>query len=158
WLVTTARVNIITTSLGWWAGQPTDGTSKMAQAVDRARAAGVFFSVAAGNFASGAIGSEYHLGHYAATFVDKDGDGFHDFAGAQPSNGFLLRVDRRSSVQLDLDWDDWKQTHVNYDLYLYTSNGREVAHSTDDQATMPGAEPTEFFGVKLNEGTYTIRI
>src|SRR5262249_49878558 len=98
------------------------------------------------------------MGHFAATFVDKDGDGFHDFPGAKQDNGFLFHVNRTRPVDLYLQWDDWKQTHVNYDLYVYDSDGREVAHSTDDQAKIPKAQPVEYLAGTLSEGTYTIRV
>jgi hypothetical protein len=162
WLWKTAKVDIISTSSGFWTAIPTDGTSEVARAVDRARAAGVFFAVLAGNKGGGGIGqlaSEGHAeGQYAATFVDKDGDGFHDFPGAKQDNGLQMRVYGPSHVSLVLQWDDWKQTHVNYDLYLYDAEGREVARATDDQAKMPQAVPYDAIVATLDEGIYTIRV
>src|SRR3954464_13311973 len=43
WLVNAAGVSVITTSLGFYGDYPTDGSSELAQAVDTAKAAGVFF-------------------------------------------------------------------------------------------------------------------
>lgn len=158
WLVDVAKVSIITTSALFQFAIPTDGTSEVARAVDRARAAGVFFAVAAGNEGGGSFGQSRAEGHFAATFVDKDGDGFHDFPGLKQDNGILLRVYQQSYVRLVLQWDDWKQPHVNYDLYLYDGNGREIARGDNNQTTMSNAVPYDAIVATLKEGTYTVRV
>jgi subtilisin family serine protease len=158
WLTEVAKVDVVSNSTGAWTAVPTDGTSEQARAVDRARAAGVFYAILAGNKAAGGFGQWGLEGQFAATFVDKDSDGFHDFPGAKHDNGLLVRVFSPSHVWLVLQWDDWKQTHVNYDLYLYDGDGKEIARADDDQAKMPKAVPYDAIGVTLNEGTYTIRV
>src|SRR6185312_4144275 len=132
WLITDAHVSIITTSLGFYGDYPTDGSSELAQAVDAAKAAGVVFVKSAGNFADK---------HYGATFTDTDGDGFHDFSGGTTKNGMTVRL-TGDPFEIFLNWDDWQRPHVNYDLFLMNSAGREAARSDTDQART-GKRPVE---------------
>jgi len=155
YLVRTAGVSVITTSVGWNTFQ-LNGTSVVAKAVDSARAAGVFFTVAAGNDAGGKIGSDEASGHFAATFADADGDGYHDFAGAKTRNGLTVRVGK-DPIQIFFSWADWDRPHVNYDLYLLDRTGREAARSTIDQSRT-GKPPLEVIRGKVPEGTYTLKL
>lgn len=147
WLVGTVGVSIITTSLGFYGDYPTDGTSELAQAVDKAKAAGVFFVKSAGNFADK---------HYAATFADTDHDGFHDFAGGKTKDSMTVRM-QGDPFEIYLNWDDWKQTHVNYDLLLYNSAGQEAARGDIDQART-GKRPVEHITGTLPSGMYTLKV
>ncbi|MDQ6602102.1 MAG: S8 family serine peptidase [Chloroflexota bacterium] len=147
WLVNDAHVAIITTSLGFYGDYPTDGSSVLAQAVDKAKAAGVFVVKSAGNFADK---------HYGATFADTDGDGFHDFPGGKTKNGMTVKM-TGDPFEIFLNWDDWQQPHVNYDLYLYNSAGQEAARSDTDQART-GKRPVEHLMGTLPTGTYTLKI
>ncbi len=155
YLVKTAGVSVITTSVGWNTFQ-LNGTSVVAKAVDGARAAGVFFTVAAGNDAGGKIGSNEASGHFAATFADGDGDGYHDFAGAKTKNGLSVRVGK-DPIQIFFSWADWDRPHVNYDFYLLDRTGKEAARSTIDQARS-GKPPLEVIRGKVPEGTYTLKL
>lgn len=147
WLIGTAHVSVITTSLGFYGDYPTDGSSELAQAVDTAKAAGVFFAKSAGNFAEK---------HYGAIFTDTDGDGFHDFPGGKTKNGMAVKM-TGAPFEIFLNWDDWKQPHVNYDLYLFNSAGQEAARSDTDQART-GKRPVEHIVGTLPAGTYTLKI
>lgn len=157
WLVSTIGATVITASVGTVGFSPTDGTNAQSQAVDRARAAGVFFSVSAGNDASGEIGSDSGEGHFGATFADDDNDGFHDFSGAKNKDAFVVRVTRERPVRIVLNWNDWQRPRVNYDLYLYDGAGNEVARSTINQ-TRTGKDPVEYIIQTLKAGTYTLKI
>lgn len=147
WLVGTVGVSVITTSLGFYGDYPTDGTSELAQAVDKAKAAGVFFVKSAGNFADK---------HYAATFADTDRDGFHDFAGGKTKDSMTVRI-QGDPFEIYLNWDDWKQTHINYDLLLYNSAGQEAARGDIDQART-GKRPVEHITGTLPPGAYTLKV
>jgi hypothetical protein len=147
WLITDAHVAIITTSLGFYGDYPTDGSSELARAVDAAKAAGVFFVKSAGNFADK---------HYGATFIDTDGDGFHDFPGGTAKNGMTVRL-TGDPFEIFLNWDDWQRPHVNYDLFLMNSAGREAARSDTDQART-GKRPVEHIMGILPAGTYTLKV
>ncbi len=147
WLITDMHVPIITTSLGFYGDYPTDGSSVLAQAVDKAKAAGVFFVKSAGNFADK---------HYGATFTDTDGDGFHDFPGGKTKNGMTVKM-TGGPFEVFLNWDDWKQPHVNYDLSLFNSTGQEAARSDTDQART-GKPPVEHIMGIFPAGMYTLKI
>jgi len=147
WLVNDAHVAIISTSLGFYGDYPTDGSSVLAQAVDKAKAAGVFVVKSAGNFADK---------HYGATFADTDGDGFHDFPGGKTKNGMAVKM-TGDPFEIFLNWDDWQRPHVNYDLYLYNSAGQEAARSDTDQART-GKRPVEHIIGTLPAGMYTLKI
>lgn len=147
WLIRDARVAIITTSLGFYGDYPTDGSSELAQAVDTAKAAGVFFVKSAGNFADK---------HYGATFTDTDGDGFHDFPGSTTKNGLTVKM-TGGPFEIFLNWDDWQRPQVNYDLFLYNSAGQEAARSDTNQ-TRTGKRPVEHIMGTLPTGTYTLKI
>ena len=155
YLVKTVGVSVITTSVGWNVYQ-LNGTSVVAKAVDSARAAGVFFTVAAGNEGGGKINSNEASGHFGATFTDTDGDGYHDFPGAKTKNSLLMRIGK-DPVELFFSWADWEHPHVNYDLYLVDRNGKDAAHSTIDQ-TRTGKQPLEVIRGAIPEGTYTVKL
>ncbi len=158
YLVGTVGATVITTSLGFDGGFPLDGTGAPARAIDDAQAAGVFFTISAGNEASGKVGSDAGEGHFTATFTDSDKDGFHDFAGAKTKNGLQITVQANRPLRLILNWDDWKATKVNYDLYLFDSKGAEVGRSDENQAK-GRTDPVEFLsGTIKTAGTYTIKV
>jgi len=144
---------VISSSLGFFAFEA-DGTSKLSKAVDAARAAGITVTISAGNDASGAIGSDYGEGHFSATFVDSDRDGFHDFPGLTTKNGLVIQSGG-ASAQIVLTWTD---PHVNLDLYLYDERGNLVDRSTDVQS--PRANRSAFEGIvgTLRPGNYVVKV
>lgn len=147
WLTQVAGARVVTTSIGFVGDFPTDGTSDLARAVDEARAAGVVFVKSAGNLGQG---------QYRAPFVDTDGDGLHDFPGTANRNG--LRVATGGGpLRLWLNWDDWAQPRINYDLYVYDSAGAEVAKSTETQGR-GGKRPVESLVIPAAKGEYTVRV
>jgi subtilisin family serine protease len=156
WLTSTVGVSVISTSIGFDGRFPLDGSGPMAVEIDRAKAAGVFFAISAGNEASGRIGTDSAEGHFGATFVDTDGDGFHDFPGAKGPNGLRVRIGSEP-FRIVLNWDDWQRPHVNYDLFLYDSAGQEVGRGDDNQArgTKP---PVESIRGKVKPGAYLLKV
>ncbi len=156
WLVGTVGVSVISTSIGFDGRFPLDGSGPLAQEIDRAKAAGVFFAISAGNEASGIFGSDGAEGHFGATFADGDGDGFHDFAGAKQKNGLQVKTGTEP-FRIILNWDDWQRPHVNYDLFLYDMAGKEVARSDDNQART-GKSPVEAIRGKVARGTYLLKV
>ncbi len=148
WLTQVAGVRVITTSIGFVGDFPTDGTSDLARAVDEARAAGVVFVKSAGNLGQG---------QYRAPFVDTDGDGLHDFPGVSGRNG--LRVAAGGGpLRLWLNWDDWAQPRINYDLFVYDGAGVEVAKSTETQGRGGGKRPVESLVIPAAKGEYLVRV
>ncbi|MHB8648324.1 MAG: S8 family serine peptidase, partial [Thermomicrobiales bacterium] len=156
WLSLTVGVSAISSSISFPGQYAPDDTNRLSQEIDRAKAAGVFFATSAGNQANGLIGTDTFQGHFGAKFTDADKDGFHDFPGAKNKNGLIMRV-ANVPFQLVLNWDDWKQPHVNYDLLLYDKNGKEVGRSDDNQAT--GRKmPVEEIDGKLSAGDYIVKV
>lgn len=152
-----AGVSVISSSLGFDGYNPTDGTSALALAADTARTAGVFFVNAAGNSASGTIGTDSVEGHFSATFQDGDGDSFHDFPGAKKENGLTVRLGA-DPFAITLNWDDWKEPYrTNYALFLYNRAGQEVARSDTDHVRR-GKRPVQELRGKTAAGMYTLKI
>jgi subtilisin family serine protease len=156
WL-TANGVTVVTASMGFGGTMPADGTSALDQEIDKAKAAGVLFFNSAGNSGSGKIGSDSLSGHIGGTFADGDKDGFADFSGTKNKNGVGISVLRSGSVSIRLAWDDWKQPHVNYDLFLYDSKGQEVARGDNDQSKGTG-QPVEIIGGKAPAGQYLLKV
>ncbi|MGI8858213.1 MAG: S8 family serine peptidase [Thermomicrobiales bacterium] len=156
WLTSTVGVSVISTSIGFDGRFPLDGSGPMATEIDRAKAAGVFFAISAGNEASGRIGTDGAEGHFGATFADGDGDGFHDFPGAKGPNGLRVKIGSEP-FRITLNWDDWQRPHINYDLFLYDSAGNEVARGDDNQArgTKP---PVEAIRGAVKPGAYLLKV
>ncbi len=151
-------VRVITSSLGFDGYNPVDGTSELAVAVDKARAAGVFFVNAAGNSASGSVNSDSVEGHFSATFHDGDGDGFHDFPGAQRANGLAVRLFASQPFSITLNWNDWMLPgRANYALYLYNRAGQEIARSDTDHVRRQKA-PVQTIHGKVASGMYFLKI
>lgn len=156
WLVGTVGVSVISTSIGFDGQFPLDGTSLLAREIDKAKAAGVFFAISAGNEANGIFGSDGAEGHFGATFADSDGNGFHDFLGAKNRDGLQVKIGTEP-FRIVLNWDDWQRPHVNYDLYLYDTKGNEVARGDENQART-GRPPVETVRGKVARGTYLLKV
>ncbi len=74
WLTATHQVDIISTSLGWYNLTPGDGTGQFEDLVQDASAAGILWTTAASNDREN---------HWGGSFVDTDGDDFHEFNGRE---------------------------------------------------------------------------
>lgn len=144
WLVDEHHVDVISTSLGAYNVGPGDGTGYLTDLVERARAAGVVWTTAAGND---------RQAHWGGSFSDPDGDGFHNFASEQDLNlyvdgaGSPLAIPPGYPLRVYLRWDDWTVVDQDYDLYLLRWSGRGwqiVANSNNLQNGKPGQLPTEF--------------
>ncbi len=133
-------VDIITTSLGWFNLTPGDGTGFFDAQVDEARAAGILWTTAAANSRGN---------YYDGAFSDGNGDGFHQFSGADDLNAFgatpgeCWRYDAGFTFRVYLSWNDWTNVDKDYDLHIYRWPGSGgwvyVDGSTNNQA---GAFPT----------------
>jgi subtilisin family serine protease len=156
WLVGTVGVSVISTSIGFDGQYPLDGSGLLAREIDKAKAAGVFFAISAGNEASGIFGSDGAEGHFGATFADSNGDGFHDFPGAKNRDGLQVKIGGEP-FRITLNWDDWQRPHVNYDLFLYDTKGNEVGRGDEDQ-TRTGRPPVERVRGKVARGTYIVKV
>ena len=144
WLVDEVQVNVISMSLGWNGLTRGDGTGIFADAVNYARGKGVLFVKSAGNEGDA---------HYAGTFADGNGNGWHEFAPGKET----LRVTAADDLRVVLNWDAWSGERVNLDLYVYTEDGTPVASSRNDQGA--GRDPVEIVGYRARPGqTYLLRV
>ena len=130
WMVSEG-VDVINYSLSdLWEG-PGDGTSPFSwsslRSVDIAVGSGLSWTNAVGN---GAAQSWF------GSFVDVQGDGFHNFEGADQCNTFSETLSAGERLTAQLRWDgNWGGASTNLDLYLYRSIGGSqatVVHSSRD--------------------------
>lgn len=135
-------VDVISTSLAWLNVTPGDGTGYFAQQANKARAAGILWVTAAGN---------YRETHWGGVFNDT-GDGSHEFDDGQnvnffgPGNGQALSIPGGNVIRVFVRWDDWQGRNQDYDLHLvrWTGSGYSlVASSTNLQTGQPGQTPAE---------------
>jgi len=153
WLTTTAKVSVISFSGGWYNGYPKDGTSAAAHAVDRAKAAGVFVALSAGNKASGSLDSNANEGHYRAQYTDADNDGYHDFGGP---NGVEVRA--TGYLRIQLDWDAANHPDAAYSFVLFAEDG-VTAIDRSQPSTAPGNNvPYQVLETRVPKGTYLLRV
>ena len=106
-------VQVINISLGYVPDGPGDGTSPFSNSplrtLDVAVASGITVVIAAGNNARNV---------WYGVFSDTDGDGGHNFSGADEGNAFALPEGGR--VRAFLRWDDdWGTADCDLDLELW---------------------------------------
>ncbi len=132
--------NIINYSRGSTAGRG-DGTSVSEQIVADARASGILWVNAAGN---------YGRRHWSGVFRD-DGTGFNVFENGNDWNG--LRIANGATTCVTLKWDSWPTTSVDYDLYLVRdADSAVVARSTGGQTgSQPPLEELCYMNASPNE-------
>ena len=123
WLIA-QDVDLISYSVGWDnCCSPGDGRGPVNDNVRRALAAGIQWVSSAGNDARN---------HWQGTFSDPDGDGWHNFNGADETNS--IAVFPGDEIYIKLDWDDWFASDQDYDLYLFDDSlNNVVASSTNAQ-------------------------
>lgn len=139
------NIHIINHSWIWFNTNFTDGTGLICQIADEARADGILWVNAAGNFA---------LTHYQGFFNDTRGDDWHEFHGGDETNTIQHGG---GGLNVYLTWNSWPTTDQDYDLYVYDSTSHLVGFSTNRQTGTQ--EPTERVSFShLDAGTYHIMI
>jgi subtilisin family serine protease len=142
WLIS-QHINVISTSLAWYATTPGDGTGFFANLTSRARAAGITWVTASGN---------ERQNHWEGPFNDPNGDQFHKFFGDEEvdyivdRDGAPLFLDPGQNLRVFLSWDDWTHVDQDYDLSIQRWNGQAwevVGQSNNLQSGLPGQTPTE---------------
>jgi len=119
----TAGVDVINHSVIWVGGAFYDGTGPMCDITDAAQSGGILWVNAAGN---------ERRKHYLATFSDTDGDLRHEFAAGQDYN--TVTASAGQFIVLILNWDDYPDSSVDYDLYLYDGDP-EAGGTLKDSST-----------------------
>ena len=146
-------VRIVNHSVAWLntsRGDGTGGPGTPDAIVADARAHGILWVNAAGNFAE-----DHWSGSFAPDGVDPS---FNDFAPGVETDGVTMQSGEQACVTLK--WDDWPVTSEDFDLGLYAGNGTLVASSSNDQAggPLPPTEelcytntgPTQNFGIAIH--------
>ena len=133
---TTNGIQIINHSVSWFNSSRGDGSggpgSPDADAAD-ALAKGILWVNAAGNAAQA---------HWSGTFVD-DGNGYNTFSLSPLSDTNGVYLPSGASTCVTLKWDDWPYSANDYDLYLFSLDGTQVASSDNPQTG--SQSPTEDF-------------
>ena len=130
WLIS-QNVDVISHSCGFPIG-PFDGTGAICDAVNSAKAYGIVWANAAGNYAER---------HYEGTYRDTDGDDWHEFSTDGDQEMSLGYINAYEQMGIHLSWDDWPYSDQDYDLYIVNSNFEIVAGSENPQTgTQPPAE------------------
>ncbi len=136
-------VDVISTSLTFLNVTPGDGTGRFATMADRARAAGILWVTAAGN---------YRETHWSGTSTDGDNDNLHEYApGVEvnvfgPGNGSAYQIPAGIVLSPALRWDDWTEVRQDFRLLLLRYNGATfdiVASANNPQSGQAGQRPTE---------------
>ena len=136
-------VDVISTSLTFINVTPGDGTGRFASMAQKARAAGILWTTAAGN---------YRETHWSGAFNDSDGDGLHEYASGVevnvfgPGNDTAFLIPAGTVLTPSIRWNDWTAVNQDYRLLLLRHNGSsfEIVSSTNNPQTgLPGQRPTE---------------
>ena len=107
-------IKIVNHSVSWFNTSRGDGSGAPGTpdaTVAAARAAGVLWVNAAGNYAES---------HWSGTFKDTDGDNFNNYTSGDQGNTFYVPAGGVACVTLK--WDSWPTTSQDYDLYLARSS------------------------------------
>ena len=136
-------VDVISTSLTFVNITPGDGSGRFAAMAERARAAGILWVTAAGN---------YRETHWAGPWADGDNDKLHEYApGVEvnvfgPGNGSAYQIPAGVVLSPALRWDDWTEVRQDFRLLLLRYNGATfdiVASANNPQTGLPSQRPTE---------------
>jgi hypothetical protein len=151
WLINTAKVNVISYSVGWTNAGDGKGTGPINEDVKKASQAGIIWVSASGNYAED---------HWEGTFNDTDNDGWHNFLGSDEILGWY--VPAYYYVAAWLSWDDfgtWGGTdysgsNQNYDLYLYKWSGTKWDLQDFSEYVQNGNDwPTEAVGYNYSSSS-----
>lgn len=141
WIITQG-VDVISFSMGSYLGGPGDGTGPLCNIVKRASDNGIVWVNSAGNAAEE---------HWAGTFSDPDGNGWHNFSGT--TEILLFYVYKGNPVYAYLKWNDWgtwngtnySGSDQDYDLKLYYLNGSNLVWAGQSINLQNGSQwPVEF--------------
>jgi len=133
-------VDVINMSLGCVGCGPGNGNGAVVEVVEKAPQAGVPFVTSAGNEANR---------HWIGSFVDADGDGFHEFAPGDESNAFAADAGDEVFITMNWDFPNWFASSQDFDLLLLDSLGNIVDQSRFRQAGFAGQEATEEIAITL---------
>ncbi|MCR4404119.1 MAG: DUF4384 domain-containing protein [Candidatus Acetothermia bacterium] len=139
-------IQIVNHSIGWFNTNFYDGQGAVAQTAADARAHGIVWVNAAGNYAQK---------HWKGYSRDGNANGWNEFSGSDED--LDIQVRSGETIQLYLTWNDWPASAQDYDLYLFDGSGRQVALS--DRLQTGTEEPIEQLTYRATTaGTYKIKV
>lgn len=142
------KVKIINHSHTWANTNYNDGTGIIDEIANDARAQGILWVNAAGNYAQQ---------HYEGLFTDTDGDDWHEFSTSSiDETNQIENVSPGGSLEVYLTWNSWPETNQDYDLYLLDGGGNIVARSENRQTG--NQPPTEEIRISEASGSYYIAV
>jgi hypothetical protein len=142
------KVSVVNYSVGWECAGPLNGTGPVNDIVRKATSNNILWVNSAGNDGK-------H--HWSGTFSDPDSNGWHNFQGADEGNSYPMSVG--DEVAVCLQWDDWKATSRDYDLYVLDSANSVVASSKNRQGATGFGQPIETLDfTALTSGRYSFAI
>lgn len=141
------RVQVVSFSIGFAHNGPGNGTGTVDDIVSRATSAGMFWSVAAGNWAQQ---------HWAGMYTDRNGNTVNEFAQGIEELGRNYRAE--DLIVVSLRWDDpWGASCNDYDLELFGPDGALVKASRNVQSCK--SDPVEGISVlATRDGRYKVRV
>ncbi len=117
------EIDVVTFSIGWYLSGPLNGINLQCDLIKKATEKGVVWVTSAGNSANE---------HWAGTFNDPDGNGWHNFGDGTEMFKFKTLdafLAFNPLVQVILQWDDWGEynsaehtysgSNQDYDMYFY---------------------------------------
>jgi subtilisin family serine protease len=131
-------IRIVNHSMSWFGPERGDGTGLIGGIVAKARAAGILWVNAAGNYGDT---------HWSGTFTSTDGDLWHEWGQADEANSVLLPADR--VICGFLRWDEWPVGISDFDLLLHVQSSNEMLEVSTGYQT--GAQPAVEGGCIFND-------
>jgi len=142
-------IDVVSMSMSFFNASFYDGTGRVSEMMEAARAGGVLMVVSAGNYADA---------HWHGRLVDGDLDGRMEFDG---EDGLWIYLTAGSARGIYVNWDQFRTCGTtDLDLVLFDEEGRIVGRSEDRQD--PGAdhcEPVErLTGTVERAGWYRLEV
>jgi len=143
WIIA-RKFSVVSHSVGYFNTEPGNGTGPVNEVVKKASENGVVWINSAGNYAQQ---------HWAGTYTDPDGDGWHNFSGTDEMLNFQLPANVAGRVFLK--WDDWGSwngtsfsgSNQDYDLYVYYWSGTSWVLWDESMNVQSGTQlPVEYVG------------
>ena len=134
-------IDIVSMSIGTFGSGPGDGTGPISEGADELLYNGVLLVAAAGNQANSGQGTGAYGRHWKGAFLDSDGDDRHEFIQGDPASwrnvvtAYPHQDDEGNpetdDVSILMRWDDWPNSSIDYNLYLYNYYTNALVESSD---------------------------
>jgi hypothetical protein len=144
-------VKVITRSLSGTKGFFSDGKGPYCDNAKTAKGKGVVMINSAGNYGDGRF--------WRGTFKDSDGDGWHEWSGADEIQTMTVTTSKR--IKIYLDWDDYPTSNVDFDLFLRIkkTDGSWEDVETSENSQTGTQSPREWIVVdNPAKGTYGLSV